>query len=77
VLDIRDPFFRLCLHIPDASHRVGWAGADMEYIPVAGVALFVGLNLGVLFVRRLGASDPGEWPGRIPDHARTVSAWWR
>ena len=49
----------------------------MEYILVAGVALFVGLNLGVLFVRRLGSSDPGEWPGRIPGHARTVSAWWR
>ena len=49
----------------------------MEFVLVAGVALFLGFNLGVLAVRFLGLSEPDESPGRIRAHARTVSAWWR
>jgi len=77
VLDIRAPFFRLCLCNRVAAHRVGWEGVVMEYVLVAGTALVLGFRLGVLVVRRLGASGPDESPGRVPGHARTVSAWWR
>ena len=77
VLDIRAPFFRLCLCNRVAAHRVGWEGVVMEYVLVAGTALFLGFRLGVLVVRRLGPSGPDESPGRVPGHAHTVSAWWR
>ena len=49
----------------------------MENVLVAAVALFLGFNLGVLVVRRHGAPDSGETPGRVQAHPHTVSAWWR
>jgi hypothetical protein len=49
----------------------------MEYVLVAGVALFLGVSLGVRFLRSLGLSDPDASPGCIRARAHTVSAWWR
>ena len=68
-LDIRTPFFRLCLWSLQNAHGIRLEGLRMDHLLIAGVGLVIGLPLGVLAVTLVAGA------GRLPSPGPRRSRW--